>query len=269
MTLAWLLDSLWVVSRRDLLTALRYRMGFGLLAFGLLADLAAFYYLAQAIGPQFRPDGVAYYPFLVVGTALFGLLIAGVNGCVSTVRDAQMTGTVEVLMTTATPGPVIIFLSAFSTFAGRTLFLLFYIGAGLLLFGVALPNPNWAACLVTYLLFLVFAVAMGVFAAAIQLHLQRGGGLVTLLASISGFLSGTMFPVSVLPSPLRDLAHLSPLTYALDATRAALLQGSPLNELVAPISALALFDLLLLPASLLLFGRALRYARQKGTLSFY
>lgn len=269
MTLPALLDNLWVVSRRDLLSAMRYRMGVGLMALGLLADLGAFYYLAQAIGPQFRPDGVAYYPFLVVGTALFGLLIAGVNGCVTTVRDAQMTGTVEVLMTTATPGPVIIFLSAFSTFAGRTLFLLFYMGAGLLLFGVALPNPNWAACLLIYLLFLVFAVAMGVFAAAIQLHLQRGGGLVTLLASISGFLSGTMFPVSVLPRPLRDLAHLSPLTYALDTTRAALLQGFRLGELATSLSALVLFDLLLLPASLWLFARALRYARQQGTLSFY
>ena len=95
MTLPSLLDKLWIVSRRDLLTAVRYRLGFGLLAIGLLADLAAFYYLARAIGPQFRPDGVAYYQFLVVGTALFGFLIAGVNGCVTTVRDAQLTRSEE------------------------------------------------------------------------------------------------------------------------------------------------------------------------------
>ncbi|MGH9509364.1 MAG: hypothetical protein ACRD2M_05465, partial [Terriglobales bacterium] len=79
MTLPPLLDKLLIVSRRDLLTALRYRTGFWLMLFGLIAELAASFYLAQAIGPSFQPDGVEYYSFLLVGTALFGFLVAGVS----------------------------------------------------------------------------------------------------------------------------------------------------------------------------------------------
>ena len=35
------------------------------------------------------------------------------------IQESQQTGTLEVLLTTATPAPVLIFLSAFSAFAGK------------------------------------------------------------------------------------------------------------------------------------------------------
>ncbi|MFY9673442.1 MAG: hypothetical protein WAK13_03275, partial [Terriglobales bacterium] len=65
-----LIDKLAVILRRDLLTALRHRSGFVVTLVGLFTELTAFYYLSRAIGPGFRPDGVAYFPFLLVGTGL-------------------------------------------------------------------------------------------------------------------------------------------------------------------------------------------------------
>lgn len=269
MTLPPLLDKLLVIARRDLLTSLRYRTGFWLLTLSMVVELGAAFYLAQAIGPEFRPDGVDYYTFLLVGTALFSFLIAGVSVSVEAVHEAQITGTMEVLMTSSTSAPALVLLTTFSTFAARTLQMVVYLAAGFALFQVPLRNPNLPACGVIFFLLLVIACALGVMAAAVQLVTQKGRGVVFLLGSLGSFLSGAMFPISALPPSLRFVAEMFPLTHAVQGTRLALLQGAPLSDLSGAIGTLALYAVLLLPASLYLFTRALGYARRKGTLSFY
>src|SRR5256886_10883614 len=106
MKLAGLLDKMLAIARRDLLTAIRYRIGFLVGAAGALAELAAFYYLSRAVGPGFRPDGVEYFSFLLVGTGLYTFLVVGINAFLHIVQEAQQTGSLEVLMTTSTPAPV-------------------------------------------------------------------------------------------------------------------------------------------------------------------
>ena len=56
------LSKLHAILRRDLLTAIRHRTGFAITAFGLLMELAAFYFLSRAIGPGFRPTGPGFRP---------------------------------------------------------------------------------------------------------------------------------------------------------------------------------------------------------------
>ncbi len=133
MTVEGLLDKTVAIAKRDWLTAIRYRTGFLTTVLGAAAELAAFYYLARAIGAAFRPDGIDYFPFLLVGTGFYTFLVTGINAFLVIIQEAQQTGTLEVLMTTSTPAPVLLFLSALSAFAGSTLQLVFYIGAGLLL----------------------------------------------------------------------------------------------------------------------------------------
>ena len=111
MSFASLVDKSYVIVRRDLLTSLRYRAGFSIGLLSAISEMAAFYYLAHAVGPGFRPDGVDYYPSLLVGTGFYTFLIMGINSFLTTVQEAQQTGTLEVLMTTATPAPVLVCLA--------------------------------------------------------------------------------------------------------------------------------------------------------------
>jgi ABC-2 type transport system permease protein len=260
---------MWAILRRDLLAAARYRAGFAIAVLGALAEMAAFYFLARAVGPAFRPDGVGYYPFLLVGTGLYAFLIMGINAFLGTVQEAQQNGTLEVLMTTATPPTTLVFLSALSSFAGKTITLLFYVLGGLLLFRVPLPKPNIPGCVVIFVLSLGIAASIGVVAAALQLAIQKGSAVVWLLGSGVWFLTGTMFPVSALPPVLRGLSALIPLTHALDGMRLALLEGAPFSILDREITILATFCVIMLPFSLLVFSYTLRQARRNGTLSFY
>src|SRR5205807_8428931 len=86
-----LLDKMAAILRRDLLSALRYRNGFLLTAFASAAELASFYFLARAIGPGFRPEGVEYFPFLLVGTGFYTFLVMGIHSFVLIVQEAQQT----------------------------------------------------------------------------------------------------------------------------------------------------------------------------------
>ena len=262
------LDKLRAILRRDLLTAIRHRSGFAMTLAGVFIELAAFYYLSRAIGPGFRPDGLDYFPFLLVGTGLYTFFVMSAQAFLSAVQEAQQTGTMEVLMTTSTPPLELITLSSISAFAGTLTNLLIYILAGVAVFRAAL-HANLLSCLTVLVLSLAIALALGIAAATVQVAFQKGSALVWLLGSGLWFLSGTMFPVHNLPRPLELIARSLPFTYAIDGMRAALLDGQSVTAIAPTLATLAVFGLVLLPLSLAGLSLSLQRARQSGTLSFY
>ena len=266
MSVASLADKTAVIFRRDILTAMRYRTGFLLGAAGEITELAAFYYLSRAVGPGFRPEGVEYFSFLLIGTGFYTFLLMGVHAFLQTVQEAQQTGTLEVLMTTSTSPPVLVFLSAMSAFAANTVTLAFYLIAGVM-FGAPL-RPNVISSIAVFVLSLVVAAAIGLLAAALQLAVQKGSAVVWVLGSV-WFMTGTLFPVQTLPKILRDLADLIPITHSLEGMRLALLENATLSGVGHELLILAVFALVLVPFSLMVFSWTLRRARLEGTLSFY
>ena len=263
------LDKLLAVLRRDLLTALRYRASLPFAIVGGVVELAAFFYLARAVGPGFRPENMDYFSFLLVGTGVYAFLITGVNAFVGTIEEAQKMGTLEVLMTTSTPAPTLVLLSAISAFSGRILYLVLYILMGVFLFGRSLHNPNLLGCAFVVLVSVLVALAIAIMAASAQVAIQRGGVVLWLIGTAGWLLSGTIFPVDSLPGGLRFLARLMPLTYSIDALRLGLFQGASFAQLARPTLILCLFCLILLPLSLALFSTVLRRARLNGSLCLY
>jgi ABC-2 type transport system permease protein len=263
-----IVDKLAVILRRDILTALRHRSGFVVTLVGIFVELTAFYYLSRAIGPGFRPDGVAYFPFLLVGTGLYTFFVMSAQAFLSAVQEAQQTGTLEVLMTTSTPPAELIILSSISAFAGSLTNLVVYVVAGIAIFRAAV-HANILSCLVVLILSLALALALGIFAATFQVAFQKGSALVWLLGSGLWLLSGATFPVRSLPGPLVVLARAVPFTYAIDGMRGALLEGRPIAAMASTLTVLAGFAVVLLPLAMLGLSFSLRRARQFGTLSFY
>jgi ABC-2 type transport system permease protein len=268
MTALATIDKMMAIIRRDLLVASRYPAGLATSAIAAGVQLGAFYFLSQAIGSNFRPAGLEYFPFVLVGTAVFTFWLTSINSFIRVVQDAQQAGTVEVLMTSSTPAPVLVSLSAVSAFSGSGLQLLLYIGAGLLFFR-ARWHADVAACLAVLLLSVLIASGLGMLGAALQLHLHRGTAVLWLIGSGTWFLTGTLFPVDVLPKALQSAATLIPITHAVNAARAALLRGAGLADIKHEIGILCVFSCILLPVGLFAFRFALQRGRIDGTLSFY
>jgi ABC-2 type transport system permease protein len=261
-------DKLLAILRRDLLTAIRHRSGFVVTLVGVFIELAAFYFLSRAIGPSFRPGGIEYFPFLLVGTGFYTFFVMSAQSFLSAVQEAQQTGTLEVLMTTATAPAELIILSSISAFAGNLVNLLVYLLAGVAVFRASI-HANLLSCALVLIFSLTIALALGIAAATIQVAFQKGTALLWLLGSGLWFLSGTMFPVQSLPRSLELLARSLPLYYAIDGMRRALLEGQSVAEMALTLAMLAGFGLVLLPLALGALSLSLRRARQNGTLSFY
>ncbi len=263
-----ILDKAAAVLKKDLLTALRYGNGFVLGGLGMAAQLATFYYLSRAVGPQFHPEGMPYFLFLLIGTGFFAFLLSGMHSFLQTIQESQQSGTLEVLMTTSTPPAVLLALSAISAFAGGLVQLLLYVGAGMLLFprAVHVSLPGFAA---VFTFSVLISIAIGIFAAGLQISIHKGSAVLWLLGSSAWLMAGTLFPVDALPGSVRLLSSLLPLTHCLAGMRLALLQTSSSSGLLREIEILATFSALLLPLSVIFFSWTVRRARQLGTLCFY
>jgi ABC-2 type transport system permease protein len=262
------LDKLRAIVLRDLLTAIRHRSGFVVTMVGVFTELAAFYFLSRAIGPGFRPDGIEYFPFLMVGTGIYTFFVMSAQAFLTTVQEAQQTGTLEVLMTTSTAPTELVILSSISAFAGNLVNLLVYLVAGVAVFRASI-HANFLSCAAVLICAVIIALALGIFAATLQVSFHKGSALLWLVGSGLWFLSGTLFPIQSLPRPLETLGHAIPLTYAIDGMRKALLDGQSVNVMAPTLAVLAGFGIVLLPLALASLALSLRRARQNGTLSFY
>ena len=98
---------------------------------------------------------------------------------------------------------------------------------------------------------------------------KRGNPVKWLFVGIAGLVSGVMYPVSVLPTPLQWLARTVPVTYSLEGMRAAMLGHASMAALWPTVSILLGFAIVLLPASLLAFTFALRRTKITGTLTHF
>jgi ABC-2 type transport system permease protein len=262
-------DKLLAVLRRDLRIQSRYRGTFLMHAVSMLTQIAGAYYLARAVGPQFRPDGIAYFPFLLVGTSITQMVIGGVQSFVSSMNQAQLTGTVEVMLTTSTPTPQIVLLQAASSFLGHVAQAIIYVAVGLVLFRVPVFVFNLPSVALLTALCLLIALAFGFIGAGLQLVYKRAGALPWLLGSVAVLFSGAMFPISALPVPLRLVGRMFPVTYALDGLRAALFSSGSYSTIFNCAAVLAVWVAVLLPLGLLILAASVRKARLDGTLSFY
>ena len=256
------------VLKKDLLTAVRYRNGFVLNLISPALQLITFYYLARAVGPQFRPDGMPYVMFLIVGMGFYTFLISGVHSFFQAIQQAQQTGTLEFLMTTSTRPSALLFLSTLSSFAGGFVQFVLYVGSGIILFAPVL-NMNVFGAVSVMILSLIIATGIGLFAAGLQLSIHKGSAALWLLGSCAWLMAGTLFPVNTLPQPLLARSNLLPFTHSLTAMRLAIFDGGNRATLVHEIAVLTLFSCALLPAGIAFFAWTLQRARQYGQLAFY
>lgn len=255
--------------RRDLLIASRYRGTLVIWPVAIVAELASAYYLARAIGAGFRPDGFAYFPFLLVGTAIVEVMVVSMRIFVESVRDAQLSGTLEMMMATVTRPLTVMLMSAASLLIGRIIAAVAYLSLALVLFGAPIHTPHLAPLAVVLLLLSVMTVSLGLFAASVQLYFQRGSAVIWLFGTVLWLFSGSLFPVSALPAALRTISRALPVTYIVNVTREVLLVQATLSSLARPLVILTAVTGLLLVAGLWVFSAVLRNARQRGTLSMY
>ncbi len=265
------IQNLWLFFVRDLRIARSYRSPFILEAVEALFAAAMFFYTARFVdSPQLRaslPQGGSYFAYALVGFIFFDYLSAAMDTFDQTLMEARDTGTLEPLLVTQVSLPVVLAGSALYPFVATTLRIVVYLGWGTLLFGFPLASANWISVITVTLATLLAFSALGIFSASYLLLFKRGNPAKWFILGISSVVGGMLFPVRILPDWLQVIAHLNPITYALDAMRGALLDGASLVAIWRPLVVLLLTTAVLLPLSMLVFGWALRRTKINGTLT--
>lgn len=263
--------NLWLFFWRDVNIARTYRTIFVLEALEALFGVAMFYYVARFVDtPQLRgalPQGDSYFTFSLVGFVFLDYLNAALDTFDRSLEEARDSGTLEHLLVTQTSLPLLVAGSAIYPYVATTLRILVYAAWSAALFGFPLGKANWPAVAAVLLATLLAFSGLGILSSSYLLLFKRGNPAKWFFLGISSVVGGMLFPVSILPDWLQFVAQLNPVTYALDAMRAALLGGASLSNLWRPLSVLLLFATVLLPLSMWAFSWALRRTKITGTLT--
>jgi ABC-2 type transport system permease protein len=266
------LNELWLYFWRDLLIARTYRSPFIFDAVQALFGATMFFYAARFVdSPQLQSalpqPGGGYFAFALVGFVFFDYLSVAMDTFDTSLMEARDSGTLEHLLVTQTSLPAMLAGSAIYPFLATTLRIAIYFAWGALLFHFPLGSANWISVLAVLAASLLAFSGLGVLSAAYLLLFKRGDPAKWLLVGLWGIAGGMLFPVSILPNWLQVVAALNPMTFALDAMRAALLGGAGLAQVLHSIEILLLFALVLLPVSVLVFSWTLNRTKTTGTLS--
>ncbi|MFN2165596.1 MAG: ABC transporter permease [Anaerolineae bacterium] len=259
--------------RRDWRLQLSYRFAFFLQFFGVFFNLLVFYFLSKLVGssaaPYLEPYGGDYFAFVLIGLAFSGYFGVGLRSFANNLRDAQTTGTLEAMLMTPTRLSTIILASGIYDYGFVTFQVLVYLVLGAVLFDVRVGQGNIPAALVILVLTIIAMSAVGIIAASFIMVLKRGDPVTVVFNSVSLLLGGVYYPIDLMPNWLQTLARLLPITYALDSMRRALLVNASFQDLLPDMIALAFFCLVLVPASLLIFRKAVYRAKMDGSLAHY
>jgi len=253
---------------RDFRIATTYRAAFAGQILGLLLFLATFGVVAPVVRNDFAARyGTGYFAYAAVGVAVTGILIAAMQSFSTSLREAQVEGTLEVMLLAPAPQErIVALMGVWPLIAGAV--------AAALTLGVAAIaaggfNTNFWSLLVVVPLSLLAFAGLGLLSAASVIVVKRGDPVSVILGMIGSLTAGAYAPVASFPRWLQWVADCNPMTYALGAWRSALLQHAAPGAMVRDIAVLAVLALVAVPVATIALRRALLLARAEGTLTSY
>lgn len=265
------LAKLGAIYRRDAIVALSYPGNFALSWLAIVIEVVVAWYISRLIAPssKFSPTGavVSYFQYIAINTAFVRFQSAALNSFAESIRDAQLTGTLEIVLATPTQLPTLVLSSGLWSFTFTSLQTALYLAIAVL-FGLDLTHVD----VLTALVFLILTVAatspLGVLAAALSMVIKKTGPVEWLSTASANLFGGVYLPLKALPFALQAIGWILPITHALNGFRAAA-AGVPLAGVAGDAIWLVVASLILMPFSLWVFAKSVGKAKVDGTLSMY
>ncbi len=255
--------------RRDYLLTRSYRNTFLLeLAFGVI-NILVYFFISRTFRHASTSDlhgAPSYFDFAVVGIIVTVVIGATSTELASRVRQEQLTGTLEALfLQPLTTMEVALGLVGLPFIFAMVRAVFYFIVAAVFL-GVDVSHASWLGAALTLGLTGAAMGAFGIAAGAFVLLVRRGDLLSGMALFAMGFVSGAVFPRSVLPGWVQPIGEVVPTRFAFDGLRAALFEGS---NWVRDVLALALFAGIGISIAICLFAGAISWSKRRASLAQY
>jgi ABC-2 type transport system permease protein len=171
----------------------------------------------------------AYRAFVVVGTALWAIVLSGIAGLAWTILDdRERYRMLKYVYVSPSEFLVVLLGRGIPRLAVGVVGGLITIGVGILLLGVPfdLATIDWPLLVVSMVLGIGAIIAIGVFMAAVCLQSrQEAWSYPEALAGALFLVSGAVFPLAVLPMPLQAVGLATPLAWWIEGVRRAAFPG--------------------------------------------
>ena len=258
--------------KKDLLNELSYKFAFAMQIFGIFLSVTMFYFLSLLFGntslPSLAQYGGNYFAFVLIGIAFSSYMGTSLNSMSSKIREGQIMGTLEALLSTQTGLTTIIVASSLYSFLFTSFQVVVYLVLGVFIYQLDLSQANYLGGIIILLVSILAFSGFGIISASFIMIFKRGNP-VAIFSGLSWLLGGVYYPVEILPQWLEPFSFLLPITYSLQGMRLALLKGASLFELLPNILSLLVFALIMLPVSLFAFRYSVRRAKRDGSLTQY
>lgn len=167
----------------------------------------------------------AYRAFVVVGTALWAVVLAGISGLAWTILDdRERYRMLKYVYVSPSEFLVVLLGRGMARLSVGAMGGIITIAVGILALGVPFDpaSVDWLLFVVVMVLGFGAVTAIGVLLAAICLQTrQEAWSYPEALAGALFLVSGAVFPLAVLPTPLQAVGMLTPLTWWIEGVRHA------------------------------------------------
>jgi ABC-2 type transport system permease protein len=186
------------------------------------------------------PTGFNYTAPANLVLFVFITSLAGAAGLI----EARRLGVTRRLVATPTTVATVLFGEALGRFAVALLQGLIIFGVGWLVFGVDWGDPP-AALLLT-VTFALVATGVGMLLGSVLRNAEQATSIGPPVGIALGMLGGCMWPLAIVPEPMRLAGHLFPQAWAMDAFIALIARNTGLGGIVRELAVLAAFAAVLL-----------------------
>ncbi|MBO0681752.1 MAG: ABC transporter permease [Candidatus Dormibacteraeota bacterium] len=205
--------------------------------------------------------------YLLIGSVLWGYMSMVFAEIAYAIGWERWEGTIEhTFMAPVRRATHLLGICAFAMLYGLARTLLVLVVAELL-FHLDFSHTDAASAVVVLVASTPALVGLALLAAVLPLlSPEKGEQMTVAVQGVILLVSGVYYPISVLPAPLQLLGRISPMTYMLDAIRRSFLEDQRVAQLAPELGLLLGMGLLLIPAGMVVFGRAERRAKRLGLL---
>jgi ABC-2 type transport system permease protein len=169
--------------------------------------------------------------------------------------EARRLGVTRRLLATPTTVSTILFGEALGRFAVALLQGLIIFLVGLLVFGVDWGDPP--AALLLLVTFALVATGVGLLLGSVLRNAEQATSIGPPVGIALGMLGGCMWPLAIVPAPMRALGHLFPQAWAMDGFIALIARNAGLAGIARQLAVLAAFAVALLALATWRLRRAL------------
>jgi ABC-2 type transport system permease protein len=197
------------------------------------------------------PTGFNYTAPANLVLFVFITSLAGAAGLI----EARRLGVTRRMLATPTTASTILFGEALSRFAVALLQGMIIFLVGWLVFGVDWGDPP--AALILVVTFALVGTGVGMLLGSVLRNAEQATSIGPPVGIALGMLGGCMWPLAIVPQPMRVVGHLFPQAWAMDAFIALIAKGEDIAGIARQLAVLAAFAVALLALATWRLRRAL------------